>query len=155
MLSLNQCKNRGTYHHGMCSTAFYGKWRSMLQRCRDKGHHKFPSYGGRGIAVCGEWLRFEYFFRDLYDSYCVHVSKFGERNTTLERIDNDGPYEAQNVRWATFAEQSRNKRNNVYGTFQGRTQTLSDWAKEMGIKRTTLHMRVRVYGWSIERALTE
>jgi len=37
--------------------------------------------------------------------------------------------------------------------FNGVTKTLSEWAKELGIKRSTLGMRI-TYGWSVESALT-
>ncbi len=39
-------------------------------------------------------------------------------------------------------------------TFDGRSQPMSVWAEELGIKRSTL--KGRLYkGWSVERALTE
>ncbi|WP_126665559.1 hypothetical protein [Croceibacterium ferulae] len=37
--------------------------------------------------------------------------------------------------------------------FNGRTQTITEWARELGINRTTLFFRFN-NGWSIERALT-
>jgi hypothetical protein len=39
-------------------------------------------------------------------------------------------------------------------TFQGRTQSLSRWAKEFGLKPTTLRDRLDVRGWDLHRALT-
>lgn len=41
----------------------------------------------------------------------------------------------------------------VHPTYQGRTQSVAAWAREVGIKRTTLLARLQ-HGWSIERALT-
>ena len=32
------------------------------------------------------------------------------------------------------------------------TKTLKEWANELGIKNTTLHNRIKYYGWSIEKA---
>lgn len=46
----------------------------------------------------------------MFESYEEHVGKYGEKNTTLERIDVDGDYEVGNVKWATMKEQSKNKR---------------------------------------------
>lgn len=37
--------------------------------------------------------------------------------------------------------------------FDGRTQTITEWARELGVGRTTLFYRLN-NGWSIERALT-
>ncbi len=87
--------------HGMTNTPAHVSWRSMLTRCRNQNHDSYPDYGGRGITVCERWLRFENFYADM-----------GERpeGTSLDRIDRDGNYEASNCRWATLAEQQRNKR---------------------------------------------
>lgn len=39
-------------------------------------------------------------------------------------------------------------------TFNGRTQTLADWARELDMKIETLHQRIHRLHWSIEKALT-
>src|SRR4029453_6918344 len=62
----------------------YVVWRSMKARCLNPKHPHYADYGGRGITVCPEWINnFENFLADM-----------GRRRagTTLDRIDNDGPY---------------------------------------------------------------
>lgn len=85
----------------------YHIWRSMIQRCTSETHVSYPDYGGRGIKVCDEWLGgFHAFLKDL-----------GPRPTkghSLDRINPDGNYQPDNVRWATGKVQARNKRNSVY-----------------------------------------
>lgn len=46
----------------------------------------------------------------------MRIRDMGERppDLTLERINNDGPYEKSNCRWASRAEQNRNKWNKPY-----------------------------------------
>lgn len=39
-------------------------------------------------------------------------------------------------------------------TYQGKTQTLFEWAKELGIKKDTLDARIRRRGWSVEKAFS-
>lgn len=79
----------------------YKSWTSMRVRCLCRTANNYAPYGGRGIRICDRWLEsFENFLADM-----------GERpeGTTLDRIDNDGNYEPGNCRWATVAEQNRNK----------------------------------------------
>lgn len=39
-------------------------------------------------------------------------------------------------------------------TFNGKTQTLTEWSKELGILRKNLYRRIHYKGWTIERAFT-
>lgn len=112
----------------------------MLTRCRDDR----PRYGGRGITVDPRWERFENFLADM-----------GERpeGYTLDRIDNDGPYSPENCRWATYVAQSNNRSNNRWLTYDGRTQTVSEWAREVGVSRQRIDQRLRA-GWSATETLT-
>ena len=73
---------------------------------------------------------------------------------TLERIDNNGPYSKENCRWATREEQNSNKRNTIRLAFRGRTQSATQWARELGVKPDTIIKRIRRDGMSAEQALT-
>jgi hypothetical protein len=73
---------------------------------------------------------------------------------TIERIDNDGPYAPDNCRWASRQEQSSNKRNNRLVTWNSQRITLSEAARQAGLKRLVLHKRLQ-RGWTLERAMTE
>lgn len=128
--------------HGYTGTPTWNSWSSMIERC-SKPAWKY--YHGRGITVCDRWLKFENFLADM-----------GERppGTTLDRIDGNGNYEPANCRWADHQTQLNNRPNfNRRLTFDGRTQTMAEWARELGMGVTTLHERLDM-GWSIERALT-
>lgn len=122
-------------------------WASMISRCRCSNNIGWSYYGGRGITVDPKWATFDGFWEDMGSSYC--------QGLTIGRIDNNGGYTKDNCRWETYHQQARSASFNVSITFRGRTQVLTDWALELGMPVGTLWSRVKDYGWSIERALTE
>lgn len=134
---------KNTKHNG-CGTVMYKTWTGMKTRCTNPNSKAYANYGGRGIAFDPAWADFAAF-----------VSDMGERpdGCTLERIDNDKGYSKDNCKWATTAEQSRNTRQNVNLTFNGKTQCMTDWANELFIPYPTIQDRVR-RGWSVEKILT-
>lgn len=136
--------------HGLANSPIYNTWIKIKARCLNTNDHAYPDYGGRGITICPEWCND---FRAFYD----HVSTlphFGEKGYSIDRIDNEKGYEASNVHWATLTEQARNKRNNRHYFYQGKSQTLPEWAEELGIPFRILAGRIRKHKWSIERAFS-
>src|ERR1035437_3947791 len=99
-------KNCSTFTHGMSHTRFWTTYRNINSRCMNKENNRFHIYGGRGIKCL--WNNFEEFRDDMYESYQLHIKEFGEKNTSIDRIDVNGHYEKSNCRWATSKEQSRN-----------------------------------------------
>src|SRR3990167_6192898 len=99
----------------MKQSRFYMIWNNMKNRCESIYSTSFYLYGGRGIKCL--WNSFGKFQDDMYKSYLKHIEDFGENDTTIDRINNDGNYCKENCRWATRKEQGRNKRSNVFITF--------------------------------------
>lgn len=96
--------------HGMSKTKFYKSWEGMKKRCKHD-----VSYKGQ-IFVCERWNEFENFKHDMYDSYLKHVELYGEKNTSLDRINGYLNYEPNNCRWVTLKEQfSHQQRKKVRG----------------------------------------
>lgn len=125
---------------------FYTIWVSM----KNRGTGSHENY--RNVKVSKEWQKFDNFFNDMHDSYCEHTAEYGEKDTTIERTNNNGNYCKENCIWATFLVQANNRSNNRYLTLNGRTQTVSQWAREVGISRQGLSKRLEM-GWSLDKAL--
>lgn len=135
--------------HGKTKTRLYRIWFNMRCRCHKKDFVDYPRYGGRGIAVCDEWLNS---FPPFYEWAMANGYR---EDLTLDRIDNDGNYEPSNCRWVDTKVQNNNTRRNHYITYNGETLTLAQWSERCGINKNTLQARICKYGWSVERALTE
>lgn len=121
-------------------------WYGILTRCLNKNHKTYAKYGGAGITVCERW-------RNSVENFIADMGLPTNNNLEIDRIDNLGNYEPGNCRWATHKENSRNRSNNVHLTFNGKTQTITEWAVEIGVTNDALEQRIR-NGWSVERALT-
>lgn len=133
--------------HGFSKTHLYGVWCNMKRRCYIPKAQNYEFYGGRGIKVCDEW-------RNDYLNFHNWAYQNGYADgLTLDRVNTDGDYSPDNCRWVDMKTQNNNKRSNRMITYNGKTQTMHQWAEEYGIKYTTLHMRITKYKWDIEKAL--
>lgn len=136
--------------HGDCRKTKHAPefdvWVSMRERCGNPKDVSYHRYGGRGIKVCKEW-------QESYPSFLAHVGRRPSSEHSIERINNDGDYEPNNVRWATKVEQCNNRRTNHFLEFNGKRLTLAQWQREVGIHSLTIRRRI-VSGWSVEKALT-
>lgn len=131
--------------HGRSRTRVYGVWRQIVQRCRNPDSPSYHNYGARGIDVCERWRSFENFIADMGDRPAGY---------SLDRIDNDKGYFPENCRWTTMSQQLNNRRNNVVIEWQGKSQTLAEWATELGFEWHTLRNRLQRLHWSVEKAFT-
>ncbi len=142
------CGHLGASHvHGHAKRGRKGKayrtWAGMRSRCNNEKQPAYPNYGGRGIKVCERWADYEAFLADMGEP---------PPGTTLDRIDNDGPYSPGNCRWATIEEQRRNSRRTINVTIGGVTKCLSDWSKERGLSYGAVYARIK-RGWNPIEAL--
>lgn len=136
--------------HGHCvaaagsGTPTYRAWQGMRNRCSNPDYEHYDRYGGRGIAVCQKWA-------DSFEEFLADVGERPGGGYSLDRYpNNDGDYEPGNVRWATKAQQVRNRAVSQYVEHDGVKRHLKEWAEVLGIEYRTLWLRVK--RWGVERA---
>lgn len=98
----------GRIKHGHASgkrSRTYESWQAMIARCYRSTDVSFVRYGAKGIQVCDRWRGDQ--------GFANFISDMGERpaGKSLDRYPNlNGNYDPANCRWATPAEQARNRR---------------------------------------------
>jgi hypothetical protein len=113
----------------------------MIQRCLNPRCREFKYYGGRGISVCDRWRG-----TDGFSNFLADVGEQPHPGAGLRLRDPDGDFEPGNVTW----DDTRKGRTLDY---DGRSQSLNDWAEELDVRPATIRARLGS-GWSVEEALT-
>lgn len=124
--------------HGMSGTPIYLVWQAMLNRCYRTKQASYRNYGARGIRVCAEWHRFAAFYADMGPGYRPGLS--------IDRIDTDGHYAAENCRWADRRTQANNRRNNRRVVVNGQAVTATEAARAHGLSPNVVAQRL-LRGW--------
>ena len=130
--------------HDMYGTPTYRSWDHMNGRCSNPNDKEYKDYGGLGITFAERWDKFENFLEDMGEQ---------PKGLQIDRIENDGNYCKSNCRWVTPKQNSRNKRNNIFITHNGKKKCISEWSEEFDIRTNVVWMRLEL-GWSTEKALT-
>jgi len=115
-------------------TVEYRCWRNMLQRCEDPKNKCFKNYGGRGITVCRKW-----------HTYSVFLSDMGRCPTgrTINRADNDGPYQKSNCFWSTVLEQANNTSRTRFIRIGGVKKSAALWARQFRVPVNSVYSRLK------------
>ena len=144
-LSVELIKQRCTTH-GQTRSALYAVWNMMKQRCTNPNNIQFSDYGGRGITVDPDWMKFENFYADMGDAPFPGAS--------IERKDTNKGYSKANCVWADRQTQNSNTRKSVRFWVRGEELSIRELAEKYNINVQTLRSRLYIYGMSAEEAVT-
>ena len=122
----------------------YRIWAGMMDRCEWGGHPSYRNYGARGIRVAPEWHDYEQFLKDMGSP---------PDGTSIDRIDNDGPYSRDNCRWATRRQQALNTSRTIRISIGGQETTLVEFCESHGLSRSAVRSRAFRNGKDYVKAL--
>lgn len=121
---------------------------SIRRRCYVETSQDYKNYGARGIKVCEEWLGDS-------DKFVKWALENGyQEGLTIDRIDNNKNYCPENCRWVDRLVQNNNKRNNLNIEYNGKTQTLKQWCRELNLPYRKTYDRLYELNWSLDKAFT-
>jgi hypothetical protein len=125
-------------------------YRNMLSRCYEPSNPRWDCYGGRGIAVCDEWLGLSgrrAFYRWALDNGC-------DSSLQIDRINVHADYSPANCRWVNPRTQANNTRRNRFIEWRGVRLTMSEWADRLGLSYSAMQHRID-RGWPMERIASQ
>lgn len=128
----------------------YQSWYAMTQRCYNKNHVGYKSYGARGVVVCEEWL-------GNYESFL----KWALQNEWKEGLEIDKDikgdgfiYSPTTCCWVTRKENlsARKPDMNIknYVFYNGDKISISDFCKRFEIPFDKARMRIIKLKWPLE-----
>ena len=124
-------------------------WRSVLGRCYNPRHISYRLYGQRGIRVCKRW-------RDSLEAFARDMGEWPSTKHLVVRINDRGNFSPSNCRWGTRRDICNGLAPRLI-THDGKTLTLSGWARVLGIRPNAMRQRANkclANGWDLSVAVT-
>ena len=100
-LTFEKKSNAAGSHH-MTKTKAYSSWLSIKRRCFEESFPNYNMYGGRGITMQESW-------RDDFVKFFEYIGEPPAKNSSVDRIDNNGDYCEGNIKWSSPKQQAKNK----------------------------------------------
>ena len=120
---------------------------NIKQRCTNPKSSSYERYGAKGITMYKEWIDNPKSFK----KYVMSLKNYGKDGyISIDRINNNGNYEPDNIRWATLEMQNQNKRGVTLVKYKGQIKSLTKWSVELGLNKDKLCSLLR-RGKSIDK----
>lgn len=135
--------------HGLSKHPLYATWKSMIDRCYNKGNKQYVDYGGRGVSVCDEWRND---FLNYYN-WALNNGWVKGNHIDKDKIGDGLIYSPKTCSIITRKENNNNKRDNVIIEYNGFKGSIRQIADMYGVRYALFRERIISYGWTIEKAL--
>lgn len=95
---------RTSTHRTPKNDKVYKSWCKIKERCFNQNDKSYKDYGGKGVTMYPAWV-------DDFVAYRDHVGTPPDDGLrySIDRLDNNVGYFPNNLRWATYHQQARNK----------------------------------------------
>lgn len=134
--------------HNKSYTKEYKAYYSIKNRCYNPKDAHYNYYGKKNIKMCDKWL-------ENVENFINDVGPAPSKIHSIDRINPDGNYEPNNVRWATQTVQNINKKittRNKSGTIGVHySKTSKKWQAVIAVNKKKIHLG---YFNKIEDAIT-
>lgn len=152
-LLYNEIKNNKRTNHKYCSIndndgsiewkKFHSIWTSMRTRTSNPKCKAYKDYGERGITS-DEYKNFMDFKNDFYNDFLEAIHRYGIKEVSIDRINNDLSYTKDNIRFTDKRTQAINTRRikNILGISPNGEEfhfrVISDFASEHSLCRSSI-----------------
>lgn len=135
---------RQATRHGGHGSDLYKVWRGMRNRCMQSSDKRYHVYGGRGIQIEEPWLSSFVAFADWA------VANGWRSGLTIERINVDGNYCAENCCFIPAELQAQNRQRTVWVNLPNGERVCAREAERcLGLSPNTIIQR-KYIGWPEE-----
>ena len=125
--------------HGLSNHPLMSVWGGIMSRCHNKKDAGYKNYGGRGVRMCKEW---RLSFKKFYD-WCM-ANGWMEGLQVDKDMKGDGLlYSSKTCTIVTHIQNQQKKRTSFLVKYKGRTKSLTEWCKELGMKYNRTQTRMK------------
>lgn len=121
-------KRRPAERHGMSKSREYAEWRALLKRCAR------PAAKRKKLSLHPEWER-------SFTAFLEDVGACPSPEAKLSRVDRKRSWVPGNAQWIA-TNKPRRRIDARMLTLDGKTRSLSEWARSAGMRPQTLHARL-------------
>lgn len=139
----------GNQKHSLRYHPLYGIFATIKSRCYNPHMTQYKDYGGRGVTICTQWLN------DFESFYNWAIAKGWQKGSQIDKDLKGGLiYSPENCTIVNSKQNNNKKRSNRILEFNGKSQTLTLWSREMNLPRAVIRHRLDYLKWSTEISLT-
>lgn len=141
--------SKATTKHGLRQHPLYKIWRNIKSRCNVSTSPDYKNYGGRGVRMCEEWEN------DFMAFYNWAISNGWKKGLDVDKDSkgNNLLYSPLYCTILTHKDNCNNTRANKFIVYNGKKQTVAQWAEEARLPPQVLLGRI-ISGWDMGRAIS-